>query len=114
MNSHWLRAEREMSQIGRGSLNFRLAIGEMNFSQQGSFLKLCQGQPRSAHCCCAVEFYMEKKRKPFAHVCDNRKALIGKTSFSRSFSSVIFFFQNVSEYMEFSFILQKELAMLAR
>ena len=32
MNSHWLRAEREMSQIGRGSLNFKLAIGEMNFS----------------------------------------------------------------------------------
>ena len=32
MNSHWLRAEREMSQIGGGSLNFRLAIGEMNFS----------------------------------------------------------------------------------
>ena len=32
MNSHWLRAEREMSQIGRGSLNFRLAIGEMNFN----------------------------------------------------------------------------------
>ena len=31
MNSHWLRAEREMSQIGRGSLNFRHAIGEMNF-----------------------------------------------------------------------------------
>ena len=34
MNSHWLRAEREMSQIGRGSLNFRLAIGEMNFGIQ--------------------------------------------------------------------------------
>ena len=32
MNSHWLRAEREMSQIGRCSLNFKLAIGEMNFS----------------------------------------------------------------------------------
>ena len=31
MNSHWLRAEREMSQIGRGSLNFKLAIREMNF-----------------------------------------------------------------------------------
>ena len=33
MNSHWLRAEREMSQIGRGSLNFKLAIREMNFSR---------------------------------------------------------------------------------
>ena len=36
MNSHWLRAEREMSQIGRGSLNFKLAIGEMNFSTQAT------------------------------------------------------------------------------
>ena len=36
MNSHWLRAEREMSQIGRGSLNFKLAIREMNFSKKAS------------------------------------------------------------------------------
>ena len=30
----------------------------------------------------ALSSFSEEKRKPFAHVCDNQKALIGQTSFS--------------------------------
>ena len=48
MNSHWLRAEQEMSQIGRGSLNFKLAIGEMNFSNLTVF-EVCNISNKSLH-----------------------------------------------------------------